>query len=465
MKKETLNRWLSALVAAVIILPQLMSLIVKLTGLSSAAVSAAVYAAGFACVLFFIIVMLKSVLKIKENPAHIIIYVMAVLLIVSYYAVMININNTTTLSMTNANDLIKTMLLGEDGRYEGMLTLLAYMGIFLLATAIPSEKALLRAGDIFIGTGILQCFIAVLQHIPETNILTDYANLYTKALKNVMLSSGLEESPIFYGTYLTILFGAAFNGAIYSKSGRRALVYGIAAFGAVVTGLFTSSIVPIIGIGCGFAVSLIALLIKQSKGGVKFEGAKLKTAMMRFIVLTAVSAVGAVLVCVLQGIYIRDKLIAYEDAYYRLFVVSGYSPVNTDSLYEIAWGRSIEMIKGSPFFGIGADCFAKAQLMFSDMTENSIDKSYNEYLYIAVTQGLISLAAYIALLVCVIINCIKGLKLFAADSTKWYYAAFAAIIAAYIVQAMFSASTIAVSPLIWLVMGMTCAKKIEVKKN
>ena len=462
MKKTTLQKWIGALLIVSVVLPQLFSFICKLTGISSALVSIAVYATGFMCILFYIIVMLKKELIVKENPSHIIAFVLAGLTLVAYIVVCSNIYSSQYLAGANADALIKTMLIGEDGRYEGIATLLVYIGFFLLATAVPSEKTICALGDVFIGTGLFQCVIAVLQHIPNLNILTEYSNLATVALKNVMLSSGLEESPIFFGTYLTILFGAAVNGALYSKSSARAWIYGITAVFAVVTGLFTSSIVPIIGIGCAFAASAVIAVIKK----VKFEKGVIKSSLLRLAAITGAIAAAAALICVFQGIYIRDKAIAYEDAFYRLFIVGSYSPVNKQSLYEIGWGRSLYFIKGgNPLFGIGPDCFAKVQSMLKSMATDSIDKSYNEYLYVAVTRGLLAFAAYAALLGYVFVCCVRGIKKFAADSSKWYYAAFAAIVFAYSVQAFFSASTIAVSPLIWMIMGFACAKNIECGDN
>ena len=63
-------------------------------------------------------------------------------------------------------DAVNTALLGETGRYEGLLALLAYFGIFLLAAAVMSRRSVKIIFDILVGAGIVQGVVAVMQHIP-----------------------------------------------------------------------------------------------------------------------------------------------------------------------------------------------------------------------------------------------------------------------------------------------------------
>ena len=135
--------------------------------------------------------------------------------------------------------------------------------------------------------------------------------------------------------------------------------------------------------------------------------------------------------------------------------------MNTQSLYEIGFERSMYFIKAHPILGIGPDCFAKYQLLDEELVTCSIDRSYNEYLYTAATRGIPALIGYLIFLGIVIKNCVSGMKLFLADSKKWYYAAVFGAIAAYIVQAFFSASSVTVAPLFWLICGIACAKKLR----
>ena len=159
-----------------------------------------------------------------------------------------------------------------------------------------------------------------------------------------------------------------------------------------------------------------------------------------------------------QGIYLRDKAIAYSDAFNRLYIVGSPSPVNEESLWEIGADRSFTMIKDSPILGVGPDLMAKYQIMREDLSTDSIDRSYNEYFYIAATRGIPALVVYIVLLALSFIRLFKGIKEFYGDPDAWYRAAIAAAVTAYSVQAFFSASAVTVAPFFWLLLGMAWAK-------
>lgn len=456
MSRVTLQKWVAAMLMICIIVPQLGSFVIEAFQINNALMGAFLYLSGFGSVLFFIIAMLKKEQTFKDNPVYIPVIILPVIAFASYYKVFLTSGDAS-------NELVRTALEGELGRYEGLLAIIAYSGIFLLATVITRTKTVKTLLDVMVGMGILQALIAILQHIPGLNFLTSFADLPTLALKNVMLSSGLSESPIFYGTFLTIVSGIAFIGAIYDENIIRARIYSAAALLFVLTGLFTSSIVPIIGVGCVIILSAITVLLNR-KSKTVFENGTLKTPAKRFAALLIASAVIVLAVVFIQGIYIRDKAIAYFDAYFRLFIVVGYSPVDTRSLYEIAWSRSIDIIKENALLGVGPDCMAKYQINSSEQLVNIIDRSYNEYLYIAATRGIPSLIAFAAFAVMTLVRGVKNLTKFSENKNNWYIPAIIVSVGAYLVQAFFSASTVSTAPLFWLLAGILCAKKIEEEK-
>ncbi len=452
MNPAVLQKWTGAMLVLCVVIPQIGNLFITGLNASSSFLGAFLYLTGFSCVLFFIITVLKGEQSIVKNKIYFVVFFMAAWAFASYYSVVIRVGKDETL--LNPSDFISTAMGGEQGRYEGLLALFAYFGIFLLATTVKKEKTVQLLMDVIVGAGIIQAVIAVFQHIPGLNFLTAYADLPTIALKNVMLSSGLSDSPIMYGSFLTLVTGIALTGAVFDENILRARIYGAAAALFWLTGLFTSSVVPIIGICCVFAAVTIAAFKKEV---VKFGEGFFKTSMSRYAVLMIVMAVIFTLVFIFQGIYIRDKAIAYYDAFYRLYIVTGYSPVDERSLYEIGFSRSLDFIKQYPLFGTGPDCFAQFQLIKEETSLMAIDKSYNEYLYIAATRGIASLAAYLAFAAYVVKKGGEGMKSFFAGGDKWYRAALLAAVTAYLVQGFFSASTVTVAPLFWLMCGICCA--------
>jgi hypothetical protein len=456
MRSSTLQKWTAAVLVLCIVIPLVGGFIVTAANGSNALQAAFLYATGFACVLFFIIAMLKKETSFKENKVYWVVVFMAVWAFASYYGVIIRTSSDSRISESSISEYISTALQGELGRYEGLLALLAYFGIFLLASTVTRKKTVSLIMDILVGAGIVQAVIALLQHIPGFDFMTDYADLPTVALENVMLSSGLCGSPIIYGSFLTLVSGIAFAGAVFDSNIIRARVYGFSLLLFWLTGLFTSSIVPIIGIGSVFIIMTIITLTGR-KNAVTFDKSAVKTPLARYGILAAGMIVILALVLIFQGIYIRDKAIAYYDAFYRLFIVVGYSPVNTQSLYEIGFERSMNFIKEHPLLGIGEDLMAKYQMLDSDLQVCMLDRSYNEYLYTAATRGIPALAGYIAFAAIVVKRSCKGVKEFVFGGKEWYRAALSASIAAYLVQAFFSMSAITVTPVFYLLCGLAMA--------
>lgn len=451
MKYDTVRKWINGILCACIIVPMVGAMFI--TGLqgSSAFLGSFLYATGFTCILFYLVLLLRKDIKFTDYPAVYIIIALAVLAFASYYKVALN-----GLSQENIN----TAVLGELGRYEGLLALLAYFGIFLLAMAVMKISSIQMVFDVLIGAGIVQAFVAVMQHIPW-NFPSDFRKLPAILnLKDVHLSSGLADSPIFYGSFLTIVSGIAIVGAVYDKNLLRARIYGASAVFFFLTGLFTSSVVPLIGIGSALVILVITELL--NKNGEAFSEGKLNTPKKRILFLVLAYAVVFALVFALQGIYLRDKAIAYSDSFNRLFIAGAPSLTNEDSLWKIGAERSFMLIKENPLLGVGPDRMARVQST-EELVINSLDKSYNEYLYIAATRGIPALIVYLVLLVSTLVCLFRGMKEFFEDREKWFRPALLTIVLAYSIQAFFSVSAITVAPFFWLFMGMAWSKLLGEK--
>lgn len=448
MKRETVKKWVHALLCACIIVPLAGSMFIMGAEGASPFLGAFLYAAGFSCILFYLVLLLRKDIRFGDNPAAYLIAALAALAFASYYRAALD-----GLSQEHIN----TAMLGELGRYEGLLALFAYFGIFLLASAVMTNRSVTAILDILIGAGLIQSAVAVLQHIP-CGFPSDFRKLPSiLLLKDVHLSSGLADSPIFYGSFVTLAGGAAIIGAMYAKNITRARFYGVTAAALFMTGLFTSSVVPLIGMGTALAA---AAVIELSSGGapVKFTEGRLKTPRSRLLAITAAFGAILALVLIFQGIYLRDKAIAYTDAYNRLFIVASPSPVNNDSLWKIARERSLILIKQRPLLGVGPDLMAKAQLYDNALRTDSIDRSYNEYLYIAATRGIPSMLVYIGLLGATIVRLVKDLRKFSENKEEWFRPAILTAVLAYSVQAYFSVSAVTVAPFFWLLLGISWSR-------
>ncbi len=439
MNKSTVEKWKNGLLYACVIILFIGGIVITLVEKANAFMGSFLYVAGFSCILFYIVLLLRKDIKFKDTPAAFLIVALAVLAAASYYRVVLTDGNSAHTA---------TALLGETGRYEGLLSLFAYFGIFLLATCVTDRKVIKNLFILLTLSGIGQAAFAVMQHIPW-GFPSDFRKLPSIILlKNVHLSSGLSDSPIFYGTFLTIVSGIAIAGAVWEKNAKTARFYGFAAVLFFLTGLFTSSVIPLIGIGADIVIITIVTIINRKRE--TFPESILKTPLRRLgIVASCILAVFGI-VSLTQGIYLRDKPIAYTDAFNRLFIVASPSPVNDDSLWKIGAERSAIMIADEPLLGVGPDLMASYQLERAELQTDGLDRSYNEYLYTAATRGLPSLIVYTALLIMTIVRLIKGIKGF----DNWYRLGLMAAVLGYAIQAFFGASAVTVAPFFWLLMGL-----------
>jgi O-antigen ligase len=345
---------------------------------------------------------------------------------------------------------IYTPLVGEYGRYEGFLSIIAYAGIFLVGMCISEKKTVNRILNAIIAVGVFEAFWGILQHIPGLGFPNMYKDLPTYAYDNVYLASGTTDSPIFFGSFLTLAGGVAMLSAVFAENKTRRNICAGAAVLMFLTGLFTSSITPIIGFAAIIVLGFVFTFAVYKK-------TKNKKPLIIMAVITAILACVFVIVYFTQGLWIRDTYIARFDDFYRKSIV-GATTDGSNDIYRTAWGESLSMIRQFPIFGVGPDCFAA----FINFATKSFDKSYNEYLYIAATRGVPALLGYIALIVLFVV---KMKQKVSKSEDKTEIIIFTAA-AAYLIQAFVGVSAITVAPIFWLLLGLGFADiKIKTDKR
>jgi O-antigen ligase len=461
MKPESVERLTRIGLIAAILLPILSGAIVSIINNHFVILAIGTYISGFTAILFFLISALRGDIELKRNVSFWFVVALAVLAFASYYAAFMNPYE----GLRNSMHELTTPLLGEYGRYEGLLVLLCYFGIFLLASCVTDKKTLSKITVAVCIAAAVSIIFSVLQHIPGLDFPNAYRHLPTFAYDNVYISSGVTDNPIFYGGFVTLIFALCGGLAVFGK--RHRIVFGVIALAAFTTGLFTSSITPLIGCAAA-AVALVILSFvrakvpeaspentgkKKRKMKALPDGAFGYDIRLMAIVLLLAAAVIFLIVLITQGIWIRDIYIARFDGALRKFIVG--STINDDrNLYQNAWGAAFEMIKKFPVLGVGPDSFAAYQ-NFSTMT---YDTAYNEYLFTAATRGILSALIYIGLLVTAFVTLIKRFK-----------SPFAPIlltaIFAYACQAVLNTSSVVVAPLFWLVLGLSFSPILAVNKT
>jgi hypothetical protein len=369
-----------------------------------------------------------------------------------------------------------TAFYGWDGRNEGLLTLIFYAFLFFMGTLVKSKESLTKFFDFIVGMCLFQCLWSLL-HILNIGFEYDYADIYTVLLKDVFLASGTTGNPVAFAMLLSIALAISLTGMLYDSSKKRRIFYGISSNVFVFFLIKTSTLISLIGIILVLVFSLIIAIIKLIK---KDGSLTLKPVLVKFITLTAVFALSIVFNLfspqiynttglfndepVENSYYLYDGAIVWEDSFFRLGTSGPYSMKESDfdilkptETYSFLWGKTLNIIKENPIFGVGADCLIYTQLEnTSDMfnARNSFDRPYNDYLYIAATRGIPSLLCYIALLLLVLKKAFTGAKEFMSKQTEWIKTGLLFAVLAYIIISLFGISINTVAPFFWIILGI-----------
>jgi len=143
------------------------------------------------------------------------------------------------------------------------------------------------------------------------------------------------------------------------------------------------------------------------------------------------------------------------------------------------WSRSIPMIKDTIILGHGADTFALyfpqndyvSKMKYLESIYTIVDKPHSLYLQMAINSGLISLIAFLVFIGWYIIN---SIKLYIKGVFNFYFVsgvACLASVASFLVSSLANDSTITVSIVFWVLVGVGIAsnnlylKSIDSKNN
>jgi O-antigen ligase len=119
------------------------------------------------------------------------------------------------------------------------------------------------------------------------------------------------------------------------------------------------------------------------------------------------------------------------------------------------WAITQEVVKENPWSGVGPENLKLAikteqpalHNEYYKRTRTTIDKAHNEYLHMAVTCGIPALITYLLLIVMSLKSSFSGVL-----NSQWIMAFCLAAIA-YLIQAFFNISVIAVAPIFWIFLG------------
>jgi len=459
MTNDQFNKFSSAALSTGIVLIFVFSLISELMSYSESYMtndwrifpSFGLAIAGIAGISIFIIALIKQTLSKQQVIASVAALIMLVCMYISY------IN-----AFTDIKDY--SGFLGyRFGRYEGIMTYLSYLFIFVGAMSVNKKESVKKIFDTAVIVIILQCIWSGMQLIPS------FPSHYHKTpyiINNVNLPSGVTGSPIFLSLVLAVGLSISMAGSVFEKSAKRKKLYCIPVFISSFFIILTHTSIGIISAALIIAVYVISFAMGKKK---------LKDNSPSFlpVIIMIAGCLSALAVMLLtNGIQILDGIIIWHDGFQRLnsFGQHSNSAVHLDdlpALYSYLSDGACKIINKYPLTGIGPDAFVlpDTTIMYDlpSVAANKYDRPYNEYLFYAATLGIPYCISFACTLIFSLICSARSAFRFIKGSGNWIHVAAFSGSLIYIVTAFINTGSAASTPFAWLLLGIGCCSVSDSK--
>lgn len=402
--------------------------------------------------LIFLIGKMKNEVSLKDNKA--LLWLAAIMLM-------------SVVSALCAENL-EYAFTGYYDRSEGLLSILGYFGFFAAAVTVTDDGWKKRVSDVLVAIGVFNSVAGIIQSIPATAklipnwfeyLFTGFGNVAGEGEEIINGSahavthsaSGFAGTPFALGALLTVAFAAAFAGFVFDESKLRKALYAAGGILMTVCAALTDVVPSVIGIGCSAVIILIIALVSKLK---KSGGAALIPAVSGFVCTAAVF-----LIMLAAGqLDFRDEQVIFTDCYERLSISAGTREDTSTWIYPYLWDDGLYVAENNMLLGTGPDNWGTMYKLGA-----TIDRSYNEYIDVAMQRGFITLVMYLIFLAITLKKALSSLSRFICGELNWTAAAVMTGVTAYLVQAFFNISTISSSPFFWICAGLVWS--FEAKKR
>lgn len=328
-------------------------------------------------------------------------------------------------------------ILGNDGRYEGMLALFSYIIIYMCSKRFFKYKHHKTLLIILYILYISVCTLGVVQYIGN----------YIDVSGIKLLSHGVKGTfgnTNFMGNFVSM--GIPVFAMMYILKNKK-------------ISCATSLLVFFCIIACGARSAWVAFLTFSIILGAYLIQTKNKEYLKRTIILYVSFAMIFAGLCMAPDSFVRRKIYAMKNDATNA-ATNGVTGSMGSSRIQI-WEITVELIKKYPIFGVGTDNLkygiaenlTENSINYMLRTERHIDKAHNEYLQYAVTLGVTAMLVYLAFILFILKDHIKEIE------TSNIKLILYLVVVSYLVQAFFNISTIGIAPLFWFALGLLDTKE------
>jgi len=357
---------------------------------------------------------------------------------------------------------VLTSFMGFYGRYEGLSTLYCYGLLFFITTNFIKTKEQIKR---IMYTVMVACVCMSIYGVMQRMRLDPYAWGGVTTWANVIGTIG---QPNFFAAYVDMGLIIGLSLLLNMKKFEK---------GSILDPNYVYDLVQRGGILICLFLFFTAILFTQSRGGSLgliggvsffFILADRKLTLNKWREL-------AILLLLIAGLSIIQSLNPETSIFHkaggeiertvemseRETPIVGYNA--TLSRLE-TWKSAYRIIADRPFFGIGQEVlkmvfprYETNKFRFYEGFHVKQDRCHNEVCDMAVTRGVITLFIYVWMLGTFFY---MGIRLIRSDydpELKLFTAAFLGVSAAYFVQNQFSFGVVAITSLVWVMMGMTAS--------
>lgn len=409
----------------------------------------ALFAMGFFGFLVLLVSATKKYFKARENSAFLLVLLFAVFLVTA-----------TVLAYD-----IKVAFLGRDFRYHGLLTYLSYIGLFAAASQSNCRDRRKNFLDLFMAIAFINAVYGLLQVVPA--FIETLPNFFYEMFSGLSDSSisyerfiadGLVHTPHALAALMTMAFAIGGAGFVHEENKVRRNLYGIASLVFVAAAVATSTLAGYVGIITVAIVLLVAELIRIAKGKAMKRAKVFERAIVRTITIVILGGAVVGVMASFDRAHLYDGHIIFTDATARI----GASYPVTDSkggfAYPELWKEGGEMLKDNWVFGTGPDCIGNEYYGLNELYNReygfTTDRSYNEYLDLAIACGIPCLLVYLALGFITVKKGTRAVGSFFKKEDSWTALGLLAAVIGYAVQANVNISIITVTPMFFLFVGL-----------
>jgi putative inorganic carbon (HCO3(-)) transporter len=341
---------------------------------------------------------------------------------------------------------------GDMFREEGVFTILSYIALtFSFALFVESEKQIDQLLKGLLVCSAIVSLYAMVQYFgynPTEHVLTFMRH------REGRVGSTLG-NPNFLGKFLVItlpLFTAYFIKSVRWVEKTVLLAGAVLSLAALIVTFTRAS-------WLGFSVSILLFFLLLGK---KLLINKKKEIVTVLAVLTVVIVVFEVQSSKKKSQSLGNSVATVTTKIRASFDLEKGGGVATRIF---AWEKALILIKEKPLLGFGLDTHILVMKRFNleylrtfkDFV--AIDRVHNNYLDIAIAQGLIGLAAYLSIIITYFLWLLGRMKAEKNPPQKIIYYGIFSALCGYLVNDFFIFSVVSVSPTFWSLMGLTVAMK------